>query len=798
MDTRIPMMGQRPQINTPADLLSLKQLSLQVQGAERAVQSQQQMAEAMKQPGMFDEDGAPSEQAVQRAMQLDTKLGEQFLSARSKAMQQRAMTSRAQMLADARKAAQENHAAQAEKNLSEAAKKRHDLFKTLTTEIDQAGLDWLDANQGKMSDEDLLRGWRKARSDALEERENSGLLRSAGFDEKSIEMAKQKIAQDANPEESRNRIKSTKQREQEAKDKAKAPYEERKLGQGDRKLSLQEIGLGIKRDQGDRALDIRQQQADTGTQAAIDRADAAERKAGISEEQIKERREYGQAVIEIRRLESERKSRWNEMTSEERERHNKAMEEAKAKIGIWGGQKITKEQLDKGLVGGQKLDKETLLKRSQTEIAKLNGELERGEITQEQHDARIAKLTAQGKQKETKDGELVEITSAMRDKEAAKHGYMPDPAGGGGYVPIPGGWADPKTIEAIEKAKASARGKGGGVATGSQNLQGEELAGDMVGERFLAKVAEQNPTYAAKIKGIAEGRIALKDVGSTKERTQLINDVLRYKADYDEGAYSRKSGRKGEGNLLSEDALRLAAEQYISGDRSVVVGYGRNPATLAALKNTVAKIAKERGISGSRLASLTAEFEGIKAGQRALGTRTANLDVAARELDNFAGQALAASDKVPRVGFKPINELMRLGRNQWSAEQAAFEAYNRSVITAFAQVSARTGSATVHNTEEAEHMLNTAQTPEQYKAVIKALQNDARQAIKAAKDTKSSMSDEFVESSGGATRPKGATSPSQGAAPGGSPGPKKERPITATGPDGKKLMLKDGKWVPMQ
>jgi hypothetical protein len=85
-------------------------------------------------PGMFDDDGSPSQQAVQRAMAIDPKLGEHWLSARTQGLQQRAMNSRAQMVAEAKKAAAESQQALREERMTKAAKERHGLFQKITTE----------------------------------------------------------------------------------------------------------------------------------------------------------------------------------------------------------------------------------------------------------------------------------------------------------------------------------------------------------------------------------------------------------------------------------------------------------------------------------------------------------------------------------------------------------------------------------------------------------------------------------------------------------------------------------------
>lgn len=200
-------------------------------------------------------------------------------------------------------------------------------------------------------------------------------------------------------------------------------------------------------------------------------------------------------------------------------------------------------------------------------------------------------------------------------------------------------------------------------------------------------------------------------------------------------------------NEMPQADIDYLAKQVIAGDKSVMSGYSRAPQVRMKIQQAVTRIARdELHYTPEHLAVMGAEFKGMEAAQRTAGTREAQLGFAVSELANFVPLASAASDKVPRSGFKPINQLIQSGENQWSPEQAAFVAANRSVINAFAQVASR-GVPTVHSTEEAEKMLNTAQSHDAYKAVLKQLQLEARAAQNAPKDVRKDLS-EHIENRG--------------------------------------------------
>ena len=186
---------------------------------------------------------------------------------------------------------------------------------------------------------------------------------------------------------------------------------------------------------------------------------------------------------------------------------------------------------------------------------------------------------------------------------------------------------------------------------------------------------------------------------------------------------------------LPEDAVQFVAEQIIRGNAQAGAGLARNQVAKAQIISAYTKLAKERGMSPGDVNAAMNEFQGLAQASRTLGARSANIDVAAEELAQFIGPAEKASAAVPRTDFVPVNRLIQLGESNWSPEQAAFVAANRSVINAFAALASR-GVPTVHGTEEAEKMLSTAQTHAQYQAVLRMLWQEAQAAITATKNVR--------------------------------------------------------------
>jgi hypothetical protein len=173
---------------------------------------------------------------------------------------------------------------------------------------------------------------------------------------------------------------------------------------------------------------------------------------------------------------------------------------------------------------------------------------------------------------------------------------------------------------------------------------------------------------------------------------------------------------------LDPEDLKFMAQQYLAGDRTVLQNMGRGvqgSKNIVALRNEVRKQAQEQGFTGRDLAASVAEFEGVKSGERALGTRTAQAGMAVNEASQFADIAQQASEQVPRSQFVPANKaLQAYESNTGDPKIVAFGAATNSLINAYARAVSPSGTPTVSDKEHAREMLNTAQTPEQYASVI--------------------------------------------------------------------------------
>lgn len=190
----------------------------------------------------------------------------------------------------------------------------------------------------------------------------------------------------------------------------------------------------------------------------------------------------------------------------------------------------------------------------------------------------------------------------------------------------------------------------------------------------------------------------------------------------------RQSGKGDAEASLPAATLNTLAEQALAGDNTVFQNLGRGAqgaANLIALRSKVAEKAQERGLSGSDLASINADYQGQKAGLRTSGTISARIENAAAEAAQLAPLAVDASRTVARSGFLPFGRAQVMFNNQTNdPDMNRFATANIGLATAYAGAMARGGKATVSDNEHAREMLSTAKSQKAYEAIVDQMQKE--------------------------------------------------------------------------
>lgn len=224
---------------------------------------------------------------------------------------------------------------------------------------------------------------------------------------------------------------------------------------------------------------------------------------------------------------------------------------------------------------------------------------------------------------------------------------------------------------------------------------------------------------------------------------------------------------KAAANSLSQDDLRFMAEQYWAGDKTVLSGLARNPQALSAARHAIVQYGKEQGKGGADVAQATAEFEGLKAGERALGTRTANVGLAVNEANLLSDLALKTSGEWSRSGIKSLNDLQKYAQSKTaSPELRKFVAANNSFVNAYARAISPSGAPTVSDKEHAREMLDTGFSKGDYEATIDILRQEMQAAQQAPQATKEELR-KLARADASISAPPKPTAPAVGTVQGG-------------------------------
>lgn len=198
-------------------------------------------------------------------------------------------------------------------------------------------------------------------------------------------------------------------------------------------------------------------------------------------------------------------------------------------------------------------------------------------------------------------------------------------------------------------------------------------------------------------------------------------------------------------NPLTDATARLLAEQRVAGDTSATVGLARNPVALAKVNEEIAKIAKERGLSGKDLAAFNAEFMGMKAGERTLGTRSANIEMAVSEAQNVIPIARETSTKVDRTKYPTLNALLLAWQRGTGDENVVkLATATNALINIYSRAIAPSGTPTVSDKDHARDIIANAYSKGQYEAVIGIMEQEMAAARKSPGQVKGSMRESFT------------------------------------------------------
>lgn len=197
--------------------------------------------------------------------------------------------------------------------------------------------------------------------------------------------------------------------------------------------------------------------------------------------------------------------------------------------------------------------------------------------------------------------------------------------------------------------------------------------------------------------------------------------------------------------LLPQETVQMMAQQYLAGDTSVMQNLGRGAQgsqNIILLRKEIARQAAAAGKGGADLAAQNAEYFGTRAGQRAAGTRIANVEMAVYEAQNLVPLALDASKNVARSGLLPFGKAQVMFNEQTNdPAMREFAAANNALVNTYSRAISPTGQPTISDKDHARELLSTAYDQKSYEATVRQMEREMEAARKAPKQVRQAFNE---------------------------------------------------------
>ena len=263
--------------------------------------------------------------------------------------------------------------------------------------------------------------------------------------------------------------------------------------------------------------------------------------------------------------------------------------------------------------------------------------------------------------------------------------------------------------------------------------------------RFPAQPPQDPQQFSQLLDGAINGseharQILSQQLATRKEENTEKTEAERERHDRaTEGQGQQKIdvSRGKDGGLTTESTDSLA-DQAMAGDTTALQGL--KPADKIKVRNRIADLQQIRGLSGADQAAANAQFAGVKAGERTLGTRLANIDMAVQEAQNIEPILREASAKVPRGGFVPWTKLFQIAESGSSNKDLlAFAQAAKSFANIYTRATVPGASAVADREAAVEH-LPTFTSDESFQAVLNIMDREMTAAKQSPGQVRKDMS----------------------------------------------------------
>lgn len=303
------------------------------------------------------------------------------------------------------------------------------------------------------------------------------------------------------------------------------------------------------------------------------------------------------------------------------------------------------------------------------------------------------------------------VRTANRADDPTPDNFVRDPTAPGGYKPI--GPATPEYLAAVEAAKARAKGDQPQIIGAGSSI-------------IVPNKATEGPVFTNKLTADAS---------------------------------------------LDDDTIKAMAVQARAGDTSVFQNLGRGQQgaeNIVRLRKEIVRQNTDAGVTGSEQALRNAEMMGVKAGQRTIGTKGANIEMAATEFNQVLPVVQSASQAVPRTNYPDLNKIILAGQSKTGDPNVVkFGGGVNTLINLYARAISPTGTPTVSDKDHAREILSAAWSGGQFDAAVGMMQQEIKAAQESPEKVRDEMRSRFLRG--------------QGVAPVGYPAPGAVKPVVIDG-----------------
>lgn len=215
--------------------------------------------------------------------------------------------------------------------------------------------------------------------------------------------------------------------------------------------------------------------------------------------------------------------------------------------------------------------------------------------------------------------------------------------------------------------------------------------------------------------------------------------------------------------VLKNDPVALTqfAAQARAGDTSVFTNLGRGaqgPENIFELRREMARQDREvprddheeeLRAHGVSQAIRNAEYFGLKAGQRTMGTRTANIEMAADEFKKLMPVIEQVNDAVIRTKYPTINSLVLAWKEKTGDPQVVqLGGVLNTAVNVYARAISPSGGGTVSDKEHAREILQRAWSNGQIKSALGIMGQEIDTALQAPESVRDAWRKRFREGQG--------------------------------------------------